>query len=475
MIFGRLRIMQTQSLKYAMALLCGFTFSLPGFSCECGAPAAACAYVSAAHVVFVGTPIFSNEDGSGTFLQQTLYKFTVDEIFKGLPEGTKEVWVDPGSYTSCYAEYKLGVKLLVFASEGVLAPADTAAMTVVKPAGKQRPLPPGFDPKMPVYYAPECNGTRDADSATDDIAWLRLWKKGDTRPRIQGLVVEAFNWPLPGTKVIAHGDAGSLTATSDANGAFSIEPVEPGKYELSASLAGYELRWAPEVVVEGRACGYARLPMDSAGAVSGTVVGDSGGPAAGVEIDIARMRGTEETFPSIPRATTTKRGLFRYDGLPAGDYLIGVNIESKPNADRPYVRIYAPGVSDRGGAQLIHLEPGQKISGIRMQLAPRLRLRTVHVNVRWPDGRSAGPGVAVTTNESESGDTDFKTTKKDGSASVRCFVAQGCTIEAWNWLATPGESAPPRRAVSLPTRINAGDTPESLTLVLTETKSGWDE
>jgi hypothetical protein len=466
--------MRMNIFKYSMALLYVLLFSVTNnYACECGSPGPACTYISSAQVVFVGTPVYSNDNGSGTFLQQTLYKFTVEEVFKGLPENTREVWVDPGSYTSCYADYPLGKKLLVFASVGKFFPIDTAAMTVAKTAGKVKPLPPGFDPTTQVYYAPECNGTRDADNAVDDIAWLRLWKKGEASTRIQGFVFDSLDWPLPRVKVVAKGDAGSLIAATDVNGAFAFEQVKPGKYEMSASLSGYHLSWRPQVAVEEQTCGYARLAMDSTGGISGTVLENDGKPAVGVELDIARIHAKKEIIPSIPREKTENNGFFRYQDLPAGDYLIGINLNSQPNVDRPYARIYAPGVSDRDRAQVIHLAPGQKVSGIRMQLAPRLRLRTVHVQVLWPDGRNVGPDVSVVTDESETGVIDFENTKDDGTASVQCFVASSCIVEAKKWLTRPGEDAKPQVAASLIRQIEAGDAPVSVTLILSERRDPW--
>ena len=476
MILGRPRIMFTQSLKYAIAFLYTLSFSLTSFACDCGAPAPACAYVSAAPVVFVGTPVFSNDDGSGTFLQQTLYRFTVDEIFKGLPEDTKEVWVDPGSYTSCYAEYKLGVKLLVFASETRFVPVDTAAMTIAKPTtAKKKPLPPGFDPKMPVYYAPECSGTRMAVSADADIAWLRLWKKGDSQTRIQGIVLDRFKRPLPGAKVIARGDSGSLTTTTDPSGAFSLAPVKPGKYDMNAEFPGYQITWNPQIAVQERTCGYVSLRMGAAGVLSGIVVDKNGRPVGGVKLDLAQMLGKEESFPPIHHESTRADGSFRYADIPEGDYLIGVNLESQPDVDTPYAPTFAPGVADRDRARILHLAPGQKLSGIRLHLPARMRLRTVHVQVKWPDGRSAGPGVSVESDENKTNMTDFEDTKADGSASVQCFAAKGCTIQAGKWVTKPGEDAKPEIAASLPRQIKAGDAPVFITLILTESKSHWDE
>lgn len=361
---------------------------------------------------------------------------------------------------------------MVFASEGKFIPVDTAAMTVAKPGGKQKPLPPGFDPKMPVYYAPECTGTREASTAADDITWLRLWKKGLTPTTIQGLVLDGYRWPLSGAKVTANGANGNMEATVDAAGTFSIGPVQPGKYVLNATLATYDAPWKQQVEVSEHSCGYAMLSMGASGALSGTVIDENGKPVGGVELDLLRLRGGQEVF--LNHETTNARGAFRSSaGMPAGDYLIGVNLSSQPNVDTPYARTYAPGVSDRSQAQIIHLAPGQKLSHIRIQLAPRLHFHTVHVQVKWSDGRSVGQGVSVVTDDTEDGVTDFETTKEDGSASVQCFVAKSCVVEAKKWLTRRGQSSAPQVAASLPKQIEAGDAPVSITLILSERRTEW--
>ena len=87
------------------ALTISCVASRPTLGCDCGAPGPACAYVNAASAVFVGKVIFTDDDGSGTFMQRTHVHFQVEEVFKGLAPEAKDVWVDPGSFTSCYAEY----------------------------------------------------------------------------------------------------------------------------------------------------------------------------------------------------------------------------------------------------------------------------------------------------------------------------------------------------------------------------------
>ena len=363
MILAMIRAMRTCASKQATCLLSILALSISGLACECGDPGPACTYAFHAPVIFVGTPTFTDEDGSGTFAQRTLYKFTVEEVFKGLPDGTKEVWIDPGSYTSCYAEYKLGKRLLVFASVLGQLPVDTAAMSVAKPVGRIKPLPSGFDPKTTVYYAPECTGTREADSAANDISWLRAWKDGRTQTSIQGTVRDWLDWPLIDAKVIVNGSAGRQLATTDSTGAFLVEPVAPGKYDVDASLEGFRPGWKPQVDVHLGACGYLNIRLEASGGLSGTVVNENGKPLAGVRLEIARMKGTEETFPPVHHDSSRMDGAFLFRGLPPGDYLIGVNLDESPSTDTPYPKAYGRGVLNRAQARVLHLRPRQTISG----------------------------------------------------------------------------------------------------------------
>jgi hypothetical protein len=114
--------------------------------------------------------------------------FEVEEAFKGLGPETHDVWVDPGSFTSCYAKYHVGERYLVFAYGGALLPKDSPAVSVVPGEPKTKPLPPGIDLKNPpkIYSAPECSGMRLITSKTKDaisqeVDYLRRYKEQAAR------------------------------------------------------------------------------------------------------------------------------------------------------------------------------------------------------------------------------------------------------------------------------------------------------
>ena len=90
--------------------------------------------------MFVGKVDFTDDDGSGTFLQKTSVRFEVEESFKGLASDMRYVWIDPGSFTSCYAEYHIGKRYLVFAYGGGVMPPDTATMSIGAKGDPRRSL-----------------------------------------------------------------------------------------------------------------------------------------------------------------------------------------------------------------------------------------------------------------------------------------------------------------------------------------------
>jgi hypothetical protein len=154
------------------------------FCCWC-VPGSPSTHVKAASIVFVGKAVFNDDDGSRKFTQKTLVRFEVEEAYKGLGN-VHEVWLDPGSFTSCYQTFHVGDRYLVFANDRGNSPPDTLSITVVPDNGKSKhkPVPPGFDLKNPpkVYWAPECVGTHwivpETEKETgEEIDYLRKYKQ----------------------------------------------------------------------------------------------------------------------------------------------------------------------------------------------------------------------------------------------------------------------------------------------------------
>lgn len=247
----------------------------PAWPCSCRAPKPACAYIGA-DAIFLGRVSYTNDDGSGTFVQATLVRFDVEEIFKGIPAGTKQVWVDPGSFTSCYEDYHLGERYLIVAHRQGMLPRDSAAMTVAHGKLNGKPLPPGIDPAHPpvIYSAPECSGSRPADRFPHiemDYAMLRAYRAGQALPRVFGRVYLApyRGWPelngpqLGGARVTVTNNETTLRTTTRADGTFALAEAPPGVYSVWAELAPFvPVQPNTILIVPELGCGSQDVPAD---------------------------------------------------------------------------------------------------------------------------------------------------------------------------------------------------------------------
>ena len=266
--------------KMLLPVFLAHIFLYSASACDCGPPSPACAYVGRASIVFAGTVKSTDHDSTMGLRQRTFVKFAVEEAFQGLPPGTHEIWLDPGSFTSCYAEYNVGQRLLVFGYGGVRMPPDTATMSIVPGQLKPKPLPEGMDPNTVVYSAPECSGTRPINSndagLNADLVYLRQLKAGSATPSVRGRVTEDSTFgifdsdPIPGlhgVKVTVKGDGLNRSTVTDEEGYYSFGGTPPGLYSVrDPSLRGYTSAWQErEVEVPSVGCGAANFDMKGSG------------------------------------------------------------------------------------------------------------------------------------------------------------------------------------------------------------------
>ena len=151
-------------------------------------------------------------------------------MFKGLSPATKKVWVDPGSFTSCYNDYRRGEEYLVFAKVPSTTQATVAAMTVMKNAHSARPLPQELTSPNPppIYLAPECMGSRDTHypDFEKDLLTLRQYGSGAPVAPVMGQVLLAPNDPwsgkgrLAGVDVLLDTGKGVRHSTTNSEGKF---------------------------------------------------------------------------------------------------------------------------------------------------------------------------------------------------------------------------------------------------------------
>jgi hypothetical protein len=451
------------------------------FPCSCSPSASgpACSLVGSGDVIFTGRVAYSNDDGSGRFGQGTLVRFAVDEVFKGLPPGTTEVWIDPGSYTSCYAAYKVGNRYLMFASHPANGGGSLAATSGGHNRGQQqKPVPPGFDVQHPpkIYISAECNGSRLVEGAEGDLQWLHEWRAGKAMTRIYGRVLEHYDMyflppqdepPLAGVKVTARGMIGTYTATSNANGEYEIKSIPPGSYSFSANLKNYHLqRDNIRIGLAPGACAYLNAGLFTTGRIAGAVLGPGGAPLVGLNLDIARILADGRVRHEYgQRIITGPQGEFEIKDLSSGNFLLGVNLTYRPTTKLPYPTTYFPGTNDRASAKLVHLDPAEQKEGLTFRLPAPLQPRDVQITVRWPDGRPASNVRVAVFLEIGGQGAGLANVDRYGTADAPCLKGLDYRIWARAFIDDDPKQRK-RRIVDGEVHLEAGDRPVQLTIIL---------
>jgi len=403
-------------MRYLIVLI-AIAHTATACSCAPAAYAPLCQRIDAVRVLFIGAAVETNDNHDGFIKGGAWYRFTVEEAFKGVDSGTKQVIVDPASGTSCQEEFTIGKHYLVSSYGNALVDQQAAALTVggFPPSGGM-PRPKGL-----VVVTGVCSGSLEVGYAAADIAFVRRYLSSPEPARIFGFVrVHADEWlwsdrhpPLPGAALRADGVGGVRTAVTDQNGHYEIPNIEPGAYTLTTTLPGFaSARPAYAVQVPAHGCGVANIGMFSDGAIEGKVVNQDGTPAKGVDVEYLYVNKEIDNPWFKDRSTKTNdEGEFRFTKVPPGDFLVGVHADSAPTAKEGIPPTYWPGTTAISAASSVHLAANEEKRGLLIKLGPRAGIRNVNVVVQWPDGRpapSTNVSAQVNGKIAELGKTDAK-------------------------------------------------------------------
>jgi hypothetical protein len=215
---------------------------------------------------------------------------------------------------------------------------------------------------------------------------------------------------------------GEMTGLTDGDGNFMVKNVRAGTYyavvnapgvvspvayldfaKMGPGSAGGEKESLNEafvnfdkIVVDGVNEVYVQVPAKRGGAISGRVFYENGDPAIGVKVEMLRkvngkyisvissLMSIMSMFSGGTGGQTDDRGMYRFSGLPAGDYIVKVS-ESAQHTDEQQQRFgggmesllfgfssmltfYYPDASDAKDAQMLNVLLGQEQSEINIAI-----------------------------------------------------------------------------------------------------------
>ena len=237
----------------------------------------------------------------------------------------------------------------------------------------------------------------------------------------------------------------TFAATTDGNGEFHIDKIEPGDYYLKAVHAGYadgkykpdsadskggskegKVHFAASEAVKGIV--FHLVPQ---GAVSGKVVDEDGDPVPGAMVSaLTSGRGPGGQLMPADTSPANDRGEFRLGKLPPGSYYLSAGLlhmdfmaaaAPPPPADGSpemnYVTTYFPGTVDATTATKIDVAAGADLTGFTIKLR-KSRVVRVKGQALAADGTPLKGGQVMLTSPSSIGSMQMSALHPDGTFEI---------------------------------------------------------
>jgi hypothetical protein len=219
-----------------------------------------------------------------------------------------------------------------------------------------------------------CSRTQPLDKAEEDIRYLMSIPATGTGGRVYGRVHEwrrdpaeatAVDYgPVENVTVMVRGATFAREVFTDALGQYELPNLPVGEITVSViPPAGFDMPYLERKLElkDLRACSEMDFTISQTGSVSGMVIDASGRPVADVAIDAvaAELAGFDPP-PFQHPARTDNRGVFEFEDLPPGRYVIGVNLTRRPGARQGGQPLFLPGTALTREATVIEVKPGDR-------------------------------------------------------------------------------------------------------------------
>jgi hypothetical protein len=217
-----------------------------------------------------------------------------------------------------------------------------------------------------------CTRSRHIKYADEDLEYLNGLSEARPTGTVLGRVVvrtddyHGNDKPVAGALVELSGIAGTHATTTDGEGRYSFENLEPSKYAVAADLAGLRMLSfegdgkPPSTVVHARGCAVVNMIMRRTwrGAIEGRIIRSNGEPApAGIDLTLIQLENREgkerSNFLFGSGAITNEQGEYSFREVAPGRYKIVMNRYRFPDEKVPYPTIYWPGSRTEADALVI--------------------------------------------------------------------------------------------------------------------------
>jgi hypothetical protein len=349
------------------------------------------------------------------FLPQRLARLQVEQSWRGPMSGIVEVTIGSGG-GDCGYDLVAGTRYLIYAHTRDGRPFVTI-----------------------------CSGTKPLAEAAEDLAYLKTAFQPSATGRVFGSVsyqrrsAEDPSRPIAGYVVLLRGPNRELKTTTGVDGRYEFR-VPAGKYSIQLDVQSTEHAYGGRDVElsDPRGCVTGDFSVVSDGRISTRVVDAEGKPVKGLTVEFVKIDTLkpDRMYADARMATSGADGWAEAQQLQPDRYVIGINVNRLPEPKQPYARLFYPGVADPSAAQIVDLQPGERVELDAFVLPPSLAERRISGVVQWPDG-SAAAGASVSL-RTERGTRRFGmpvgmsvTADKDGRFTLEALAGRRYHLSAF--------------------------------------------
>ena len=347
------------------------------FCCECVPSQRPCEYLHS-DAVFVGkvlktTPV-KHPTEKNLWTPGYSMDFAVDESLRG--NVGKEVTIETGNGGGdCGTPLKPGKEFLVFAYKSN----DGKLWTGMCSGNRPLTGDPRFDKLVDDYRRTITPGTADVFGRIGLVK--PLWRDDElagSRPS-----------PLFGVVVHAKSEASDVTTKTLEDGTFEFARIPNGRYTILPDIPlgtdySHEYPDSYQADVRDGECKNVSFLVQPNTRIRGHV--SSRTDLSNVMVLAIPVQVKNPSDLSGKWSFLDEGSRFDLWPLPAGDYYVGVNINSSPSAERPFPPTYYPGVTRQDEATIVHLNEGE-VKELELPLAQLATPRKVHFTAIGLDGK----------------------------------------------------------------------------------------
>ncbi len=370
----------------------------------------------------------------------TRYHFHIDEKFAG-PDGAEMDIFSGGDDGDCGYRFKQGEQYVVFAQQ--------------EAEGR--------------LFATICSGTRPVSEARALIPQLRAMRDGTRVASVFGVLRSADppflappddpDDPLPNISLKLRSRYDRFEAGTDASGIYSFYDVHAGEYRFTANLPprteltrkGLTGGLPPFKIPDGACYEYDVVALPT-GHIRGSVLGSNGKPLGLASVELYRAATYADSRPGL-WAFQGDEGVFNFDHIGPGDYVLVFNRLNRMDPNAPYPRSFYPGATDASDAEPIHLEAGQQLTKVNIRLTEGFPTRQVRVRLKWQGSKP--PGSVTVMAKADQGQNPAARKIADGLYQFTLLESAGYTISAWEDLAPQRAASSKNPDCAPPSRIDA--------------------